>query len=159
MKVDHNVELLAPAGSYEAFEAALGAGADAVYVGGPDRDRDLADAVLREIIGKHAVAIVHRVCDDLYSFPHAYSLGYPHCDKPRESERHRDYQKYYGCRFHSLAHSLLRNLNSTPSCRQTYMNSRPTSRISHGRRRIAKLYSSIPANMTALPTMTPSPIS
>ncbi len=29
-------ELLAPAGSYEAFEAALGAGADAVYVGGPD---------------------------------------------------------------------------------------------------------------------------
>ena len=34
MKVDHNVELLAPAGSYEAFEAALGAGADAVYVGG-----------------------------------------------------------------------------------------------------------------------------
>ena len=35
MKVDHNVELLAPAGSYEAFEAALGAGADAVYVGGP----------------------------------------------------------------------------------------------------------------------------
>ena len=36
MKVDHNVELLAPAGSYEAFEAALGAGADAVYVGGPE---------------------------------------------------------------------------------------------------------------------------
>ena len=32
----HEVELLAPAGSYEAFEAALGAGADAVYVGGPD---------------------------------------------------------------------------------------------------------------------------
>lgn len=29
-----NVELLAPAGSYESFEAALGAGADAVYVGG-----------------------------------------------------------------------------------------------------------------------------
>ena len=28
-------ELLAPAGSYEAFEAALGAGADAVYAGGP----------------------------------------------------------------------------------------------------------------------------
>ena len=27
-------ELLAPAGSYEGFEAALGAGADAVYVGG-----------------------------------------------------------------------------------------------------------------------------
>lgn len=36
MKVDHNMELLAPAGSYEAFEAALGAGADAVYVGGPE---------------------------------------------------------------------------------------------------------------------------
>ena len=36
MKVDHKVELLAPAGSYEAFEAALGAGADAVYVGGPE---------------------------------------------------------------------------------------------------------------------------
>ena len=36
MKVDHDVELLAPAGSYEAFEAALGAGADAVYVGGPE---------------------------------------------------------------------------------------------------------------------------
>lgn len=35
MKVDHNIELLSPAGSYEAFEAALGAGADAVYVGGP----------------------------------------------------------------------------------------------------------------------------
>ena len=31
----HKTELLAPAGSYEAFEAALGAGADAVYVGGP----------------------------------------------------------------------------------------------------------------------------
>lgn len=30
------VELLAPAGSYEAFEAAIGAGADAVYLGGPD---------------------------------------------------------------------------------------------------------------------------
>ena len=29
-----NIELLAPAGSYEGFEAALGAGADAVYVGG-----------------------------------------------------------------------------------------------------------------------------
>ncbi len=28
-------ELLSPAGSYESFEAALGAGADAVYVGGP----------------------------------------------------------------------------------------------------------------------------
>lgn len=28
------IELLAPAGSYEAFEAAIGAGADAVYVGG-----------------------------------------------------------------------------------------------------------------------------
>ena len=28
------IELLAPAGSYEGFEAALGAGADAVYVGG-----------------------------------------------------------------------------------------------------------------------------
>lgn len=30
------VELLAPAGSYEAFEAAMCAGADAVYLGGPD---------------------------------------------------------------------------------------------------------------------------
>ena len=29
-----DIELLAPAGSYEGFEAALGAGADAVYVGG-----------------------------------------------------------------------------------------------------------------------------
>ena len=28
------IELLAPAGSYEGFEAAIGAGADAVYVGG-----------------------------------------------------------------------------------------------------------------------------
>ena len=28
------IELLAPAVSYEGFEAALGAGADAVYVGG-----------------------------------------------------------------------------------------------------------------------------
>ena len=27
------IELLAPAGSYEGFEAAIGAGADAVYVG------------------------------------------------------------------------------------------------------------------------------
>lgn len=36
MKTDHNIELLAPAGSYESFEAALGAGADAVYVGGPE---------------------------------------------------------------------------------------------------------------------------
>ena len=32
----NNIELLAPAGSYDAFLAALGAGADAVYVGGPD---------------------------------------------------------------------------------------------------------------------------
>lgn len=32
----NKIELLAPAGSYEAFEAALGAGADAVYLGGPD---------------------------------------------------------------------------------------------------------------------------
>ena len=32
-----DIELLAPAGSYEGFEAALGAGADAVYVGGPMR--------------------------------------------------------------------------------------------------------------------------
>lgn len=30
------IELLAPAGSYEAFEAAICAGADAVYLGGPD---------------------------------------------------------------------------------------------------------------------------
>ena len=30
----NNIEVLAPAGSYEGFEAALGAGADAVYVGG-----------------------------------------------------------------------------------------------------------------------------
>ena len=29
-----DIELLAPAGSYEGFEAAIGAGADAVYVGG-----------------------------------------------------------------------------------------------------------------------------
>ena len=36
LKTDHNIELLAPAGSYEAFEAALGAGADAVYIGGPE---------------------------------------------------------------------------------------------------------------------------
>lgn len=33
-KEDVQIELLAPAGSYEGFEAALGAGADAVYVGG-----------------------------------------------------------------------------------------------------------------------------
>ena len=31
----NQIELLAPAGSYEGFEAAIGAGADAVYVGGP----------------------------------------------------------------------------------------------------------------------------
>ena len=31
---DSEIELLAPAGSYEGFEAAIGAGADAVYVGG-----------------------------------------------------------------------------------------------------------------------------
>ena len=30
----NQIELLAPAGSYEGFEAAIGAGADAVYVGG-----------------------------------------------------------------------------------------------------------------------------
>ena len=30
------IELLSPAGSYEGFEAAIGSGADAVYVGGPD---------------------------------------------------------------------------------------------------------------------------
>ena len=34
VKLLRNVELLAPAGSYEGFEAAIGAGADAVYVGG-----------------------------------------------------------------------------------------------------------------------------
>ena len=32
--IHQKTELLAPAGSYESFEAALGAGADAVYVGG-----------------------------------------------------------------------------------------------------------------------------
>ena len=42
LEVDHNVELLAPAGSYEAFEAALGAGADAVYVGVPNSCRAYA---------------------------------------------------------------------------------------------------------------------
>ena len=31
---ERQIELLAPAGSYEGFEAAIGAGADAVYVGG-----------------------------------------------------------------------------------------------------------------------------
>lgn len=31
----NTIELLAPAGSYEGFEAAIGAGADAVYAGGP----------------------------------------------------------------------------------------------------------------------------
>lgn len=35
MNTNNNVELLAPAGSFEGFMAALGAGADAVYVGGP----------------------------------------------------------------------------------------------------------------------------
>lgn len=34
MNNHQKIELLAPAGSYESFEAALGAGADAVYVGG-----------------------------------------------------------------------------------------------------------------------------
>lgn len=34
MNNQQRIELLAPAGSYEAFEAAIGAGADAVYVGG-----------------------------------------------------------------------------------------------------------------------------
>ena len=34
--MNQSIELLAPAGSYEAFEAALGAGADAIYVGGPE---------------------------------------------------------------------------------------------------------------------------
>ncbi len=34
MNNQQKIELLAPAGSYEAFEAAIGAGADAVYVGG-----------------------------------------------------------------------------------------------------------------------------
>ena len=35
MNTNSNVELLAPAGSFDGFMAALGAGADAVYVGGP----------------------------------------------------------------------------------------------------------------------------
>ena len=35
------IELLAPAGSYEGFEAAIGAGADAVYVGGAALARGL----------------------------------------------------------------------------------------------------------------------
>ena len=35
MNTENKIELLAPAGSYEGFLAALGAGADAVYVGGP----------------------------------------------------------------------------------------------------------------------------
>lgn len=34
MNNQQKIELLAPAGSYEAFEAAIGAGADAVYIGG-----------------------------------------------------------------------------------------------------------------------------
>ena len=33
--IDHQVEILAPAGSYESFRAAILAGADAVYAGGP----------------------------------------------------------------------------------------------------------------------------
>ena len=37
----NNIELLAPAGSYEGFEAALGAGADAVYVGGNVRSQSI----------------------------------------------------------------------------------------------------------------------
>ena len=32
--MDSNVEILAPAGSYESLRAAISAGADAVYLGG-----------------------------------------------------------------------------------------------------------------------------
>lgn len=39
------IELLAPAGSYEGFEAAIGAGADAVYVG----EQPLARGLMRRI--------------------------------------------------------------------------------------------------------------
>lgn len=35
----NEIELLAPAGSYEGFEAAIGAGADAVYVEGLHLER------------------------------------------------------------------------------------------------------------------------
>ena len=43
----HKTELLAPAGSYEAFEAALGAGADAVYVGGPALEQEPMPEILQ----------------------------------------------------------------------------------------------------------------
>ena len=39
-------ELLSPAGSYESFEAAIGAGADAVYVG----DRLLEQELMRRTL-------------------------------------------------------------------------------------------------------------
>lgn len=41
------IELLAPAGSYEGFEAAIGAGADAVYVGGAAFARGLCEEFRR----------------------------------------------------------------------------------------------------------------
>lgn len=46
------IELLAPAGSYEGFEAAIGAGADAVYVG----EQPLARGLMRRISRGRAFA-------------------------------------------------------------------------------------------------------
>ena len=46
------IELLAPAGSYEGFEAAIGAGADAVYVG----EQPLARGPMRRISERKSFA-------------------------------------------------------------------------------------------------------
>ena len=58
MNITHEIELLAPAGSYEAFEAALGAGADAVYVGGPDFG---ARAYARNFTQEELIRAIHTV--------------------------------------------------------------------------------------------------
>ena len=63
---DMNIELLAPAGSYEALEAALSAGADAIYIGGTRFGaRAYADNLDEETMCR-AIDLVHLQGKKLY---------------------------------------------------------------------------------------------
>ena len=46
-KMNRQIEILAPAGSYDCFRAAVCAGADAVYAGGPGSEHALMRIILQ----------------------------------------------------------------------------------------------------------------